>query len=188
MTEKYIPLFDLHALEEEMREAKMMSARYESMLTFRVNSLRELCGRLPSSGEIFFIATKKSFSAFTFIAYLIRTAGKILNLFIATYSTNDRIIGALLKWKSKGMLLHIHIHISETIKFRMPKVWERLVELEREGTIRLSTAWSHKKITCMETEEGHYVVEGSGNYGENALEEQYIFLKNKEVYEFRSKC
>ena len=37
----------------------------------------------------------------------------------------------------------------------------------------------------MSTESGYYVVEGSGNYGENAMEEQYVFLNNKKVYDFR---
>ena len=38
----------------------------------------------------------------------------------------------------------------------------------------------------MDTAAGCYVVEGSGNYGENAMEEQYVFLKSKKIYEFRS--
>lgn len=83
------------------------------------------------------------------------------------------------------MIAGIHLHISETIKFRMPQIYERLSELCRRGIIGLSLAWSHKKITCFDTGTGFYVVEGSGNYGENAMEEQYIFLKSKEVYEFR---
>lgn len=92
----------------------------------------------------------------------------------------------LLRWQDKGVIGNIHLHISETIKFRMPKIFERLMALQRDGTIQLSFAWSHKKITCMDTAAGCYVVEGSGNYGENAMEEQYVFLKSKKIYEFRS--
>ena len=113
-------------------------------------------------------------------------AGYVNHLYIATYSTNERIINALLRWRDKGLIGDIHLHISETIKFRMPKIFTRLVELQLDGVISLSFAWSHKKITCLDTASGYYVVEGSGNYGENAMEEQYVFLKNKEVYEFRS--
>lgn len=58
--------------------------------------------------------------------------------------------------------------------------------LEEPGGVTLSFAWSHKKITCMETTGGeYYVVEGSGNYGENSMMEQYVFLRSKDVYEFR---
>lgn len=177
--------FNIYDVQTEMLKSKIYSHRFEIMMEFKLNNLKELCGRLPNENEIFFIETKKSFTAFTFIVYLVQHTGYISNLYIATYSTNERIINALLKWKEKGKLGNIHLHISETIKFRMPKIYERLLQLKKDGTIILSFAWSHKKITCMETSSGCFVVEGSGNYGENAMEEQYIFLKSKQVYEFR---
>ncbi len=148
--------FDLEELRKEMSDSRLFSRRFETMLTFKLNSLKELCGRLPKENEAFFIETKKSFTAFTFIVYLIKNAGQVRHLYIATYSTNERIIN------------------------------ERLLQLHRDGEIELSFAWSHKKITCLDATSGYYVVEGSGNYGENAMEEQYVFLQNKEVYEFRS--
>ena len=177
--------FDLKELINQVRKSRMFSHHFESMLTFKVNKLRELCGRLPDDGEAFFIETKKSFTAFTFIVYVLRNAGRINHLYIATYSTNERVINALLRWKEKGMIGTIHLHVSETLKFRMPEIFQRLKKLNDEGVLTLTTAWSHKKITGMDTEKGKFVVEGSGNYGENALQEQYIFLKSDKVYEFR---
>jgi len=179
-------LFDLGDLIEELRSAKMYSKRFEMMQTMKVNNLKELCGKLPEESEIFFIETRKSFTAFTFIVYTLKQTGRIDNLFIATYSTNDRIINAIVRWYDKGLIGKIHLHMSETIKFRMPKIYQRLQILEANGTITLSFAWTHKKITCMSTPSGYFVVEGSGNYGENALEEQYTFLKSKDIYEFRT--
>lgn len=177
--------FDLNDLQKEMSDSRFYSRYFESMLTFKVNTLKELCGRLPGENEAFFIETVKSFTAFTFIMYIMKNAGYVKHLYIATYSTNERIINALLRWKSKGLIGDIHLHMSETIQFRMPKIYERLIDLQREGILELTFAWSHKKITCLDTAAGHFVVEGSGNYGENAMEEQYVFLKNKKVYEFR---
>lgn len=178
--------FNLEEVKKELLAAKMYSLRFEMMLTFKLNNLKELCGRLPEENEIFFIETKKSFTAFTFIVYVLKNAGRLEHLYIATYSTNERIINALLRWQEKGLIGTIHLHISETIKFRMPKIFTRLMDLAEEGTIELSFAWSHKKITCMQTADGQFTVEGSGNYGENAMEEQYIFLRSKQIYEFRS--
>lgn len=169
-----------------MKDSYLYSQRFESVLVFKINNLRELCGRLPEDGEVFFIETRKSFSAFTFIAYLIRHTGLVRHLYIATYSTNERIINALLHWHKKNMLADIHLHVSETLKFRMPKIFARLTELHRGGVITLTWSWSHKKVACIDTPQGCFVVEGSGNYGENAMTEQYIFLKNRQVYEFRS--
>lgn len=178
--------FSLDELKREMMDSCFYSQRFESLLTFKLDSLRELCGRLPEENEIFFIETKKSFTAFTFIVYLIKQTGHINRLYIATYSTNERIINALLRWRDKGMLGDIHLHVSETLKFRMPKVFARLVDLNHKGVITLTWSWSHKKVACIDTPQGYFVVEGSGNYGENAMIEQYVFLKNKKVYEFRS--
>ncbi len=177
--------FDLNDLQKEMSDSRYYSRYFETMLTYKVKSLKELCGRLPGKNEVFFIETVKSFTAFTFIVYIMKNAGYVKHLYIATYSTNERIINALLRWKSKGLIGDIHLHMSETIQFRMPKIYERLINLQRDGIIELTFAWSHKKITCLDTAVGHFVVEGSGNYGENAMEEQYAFLQNKEVYEFR---
>ena len=178
--------FDLTDLQREMTDSYLCSQRFESILTFKVNSLKELCGRLPEEDEAFFIETKKSFTAFTFIVYVVKWTGRVDHLYIATYSTNERIINALLRWREKGVLGDIHLHVSETLQFRMPKVFARLVELHRSGVITLTYSWSHKKITCLDTPRGQFVVEGSGNYGENSMEEQYVFLKNRKVYEFRS--
>lgn len=176
--------FSLNDLRREMADSHLYSRRFEEMLTFKLNNLKELCGRLPASREVFFIETKKSFTAFTFIVYLIKHAGRVRHLCIATYSTNERILNALLRWREKGLIDSIHLHVSETLQFRMPKIFARLVELHHAGVLTLSYSWSHKKITCLDTEAGFFVVEGSGNYGENAMEEQYVFLQDKQVYEF----
>ncbi|MDR0893528.1 MAG: hypothetical protein LBN24_13130 [Mediterranea sp.] len=178
--------YTLEELRQEVSDARMYSKRFDTMLTFKVDRLKDLCGRLPEENEAFFIETRKSFTAFTFIVYLIKHTGRVNHLYIATYSTNERIINALLRWKGKGLISSIHLHISETLQYRMPKIYERLVGLSESGEINLSLAWTHKKITCLDTSAGYFVVEGSGNYGENAMQEQYCFLKSKEVYEFRS--
>ena len=57
--------FDLRELQREMADSYLYSQRFESLLTFKLNNLKELCGRLPEDNEAFFIETKKSFTAFT---------------------------------------------------------------------------------------------------------------------------
>lgn len=178
--------FDIKELEEDLDNNKCFSDSFENEMTYKVASLKQLYGHLPSLGQILFIETLKSFTAFTFIVYVLRSTEYINHLYIATYSTNDRIINALLRYKNTGKIGSIHIHISETIKFRMPAIYQKLINLNKEGVIQLSFAWSHKKVTCMDTTAGYFIVEGSGNYGENAMEEQYIFLQSKKVYDFRS--
>ena len=177
--------FDLSELEAERLKSRRFLDAFDIEMMFKVDSLRQITGKLPLPGEIFFIETSKSFTAFTFIVHVLKAVGHIHHVYIATYSTNERVINALLRSLDKGMVGSIHLHISETLRYRMPHVYNRLVSLMNDGTIELSFAWTHKKITCMDTPAGAFVVEGSGNYGENALEEQYIFLNSKKVYEFR---
>lgn len=179
--------FDIEELCLQCEELRFYSEHFHCRLMQRVNRLTDMCGRLPEDDEIFFIETQKSFSAFAFVAYVLQFAGRIDELYIATYSTNERIINAILRWKDRGMIGNVAIRISETIKFRMPQVWKRLQQLHDEGAISLSVEWSHKKVACMKTPLGCYVVEGSGNYGENSLSEQYVFLRSEEVYLFRKK-
>lgn len=179
--------FNISDLENELSENRMFADSFENTLFFKIESLKKLTKRLPEPGEIFFIETLKSFSAFTFIAYVLKSTGHISELYIATYSTNERIINALERYFKNGQIEHIHLHISETIRYRMPDIFERLLDLQDKGVIGLSTEWSHMKVTCMKTPSGYYVVEGSGNYGENALQEQYIFLNSQKVYDFRAK-
>ena len=180
------PYFRLSDLEQELRDSRSYSAYFESIVCMKVQNLRDLCGRLPVEGEAFFIETYKSFTAFAFIVYLMKHAGHVNHLYVATYSTNARVINSIIRYHDKGWLGSIHFHISETLKFRMPQVFQHLQELAADGVIRLTYGWSHKKIACVDTAQGQFVIEGSGNYGENALEEQYVFLKSKQVYEFRS--
>lgn len=184
MSERYY--FDIRTLCEEVNDARMKAERFEELQTMKLNRLKELCGRLPEPSEAFFIETQKSFSAFTFIVYLMRTAGRIRHLYIATYSTNERIINALLRWRSQGMIDSIHLHVSETMQYRMPAVWSRLQALHQDGVLRLTSSWSHQKVACIDTEIGRFVVEGSGNYGENAMQENYVFLRSDSVFRFRA--
>lgn len=177
--------FSLAELEAERLKSRRFLDAFDVEMLFKVDSLKQITGRLPCPGEIYFIETAKSFTAFTFIVHVLKAVGYIHHVYIATYSTNERVINALLRYLDKGMIGSIHLHLSETLRYRMPQVYDRLVKLHEQGTIDLSFAWTHKKITCMDTSQGAFVVEGSGNYGENALEEQYVFLNSRRVYEFR---
>jgi hypothetical protein len=177
--------FELDDLQGERLKARLYSIRFERMHYMKLRNVKQLCGRLPEDNECFFIETTKSFNAFTFIVYLIKSAGFVEELFIATYSINQRIINSLMRWQESGMIGKIEIRISATIKFRTPGDYARLLKLAEEGRITLTLGWTHKKVSCMNTTAGYFVVEGSGNYGENAMEEQYLFTQNKALYEFR---
>lgn len=159
---------------------KFMSVQY-----IMVENLKKLMGRYPVDGEIFFMSTFRSFNAFTFIPYIIKSSGSISELILSTYSINIRIIDALIRLIDKKQVDSVHIFISDSIRSRLPKVYDHLMALTESKPVQVRYAWNHSKVALIRSAGHHFVVEGSGNWGENAQYEQYIFLDSKPVFEFR---
>jgi hypothetical protein len=152
----------------------------------KLETLKELLGRLPEENEIFFIWTLKSFNAFTFIPYLIKHAGIIDEMVITSYSINKRIVNALVKLIDSGKIKSVTLLLSDTMKFRMPAVVDLLQSLitHRED-FKVYYSWNHSKVSLCRVQDQHFVIEGSGNWGENARHEQYIFMNSKKIFHFR---
>lgn len=191
-----MPLFDLASLfaaeqpDSTPREEKSTSAaeRFENMHAEKVRSLKQLVGRVPEPGEVFFLWTLNSFNAFTFITYIIKNFGTIRQLTFSTYSINERILTALIRWYDKGAVDEIYICISDSIKNRVPKVNDQLQAFARGRNITIGYAWNHSKVTLIRTDTHHFVICGSGNFSENALNEQYIFLNDERIFQFYDDC
>lgn len=166
---------------------KRLALKFQHKHFDKVKSLKNLLGRLPDKNEIFFLETTKSFNAFTFIVYLIKHQGKIEDLYVATYGLNSRIVNSLDNWMIKGMINKVHIYISDSIHHRTPKIADLIdsLALQRPKQIKVTYAWSHKKVMCAKINDSYFVIEGSGNWSENSSEEQYIFTNSKQLYEFR---
>lgn len=191
-----MPLFDLASLfaaeqpDSTPREEKSTSAaeRFDNMHVEKVRSLKQLVGRAPEPGEVLFLWTLNSFNAFTFITYIIKYFGTIRQLIFSTYSINERILTSLIRWYDKGSIDEIYICISDSIKNRVPKVNDQLQAFARGRNITIGYAWNHSKVTLIRTDTHHFVVCGSGNFSENALNEQYIFLNDERIFQFYDDC
>lgn len=175
--------------EAEQSGNAMLCRRFLSTHLQRVESIKDLCGSFPDPDSIHFIWTVSSFNAFTFIPYIIKYAGTIENLIISTYSINTRIVDSFFNYIEKGKILNAQLFISESLKYRMPKVVDYLNHMTttHPGVVKVGYEWNHSKVTLMHVANNYFVVEGSGNWSENAKHEQYIFCNSKEVYEFRAK-
>ncbi|TSA24352.1 MAG: hypothetical protein D4R67_11955 [Bacteroidetes bacterium] len=186
--------FDITDLEKEISRSNQeqdtasgsMAMKFLAIHDSRVESIKHLTGRIPGDDEILFLWTVNSFNAFTFIPFLIKECGSIEELILATYSINIRIIDALVKLIDRGMIHQVDIFISDSIRTRLPKVNDHLQALVgNRAVIRVHYAWTHAKISLVRIGDWYFVVEGSGNWSENAQHEQYIFLNSKRVFEFR---
>ncbi|MCX6270503.1 MAG: hypothetical protein NTU44_04645 [Bacteroidetes bacterium] len=183
-------LFDIEELQQQAEltaSSGILKDHFLDVHLAKVETLKQLLGAVPNEGEVYFLWTLNSFNAFTFIPYLVKTQGAIQELIITTYSISTRILNALAHYLEKRRIEQVHLVISDSVKFRLPKVQEQLVILcnQRPGQFTVTYAWNHSKITLMKTKNGHFLVEGSGNFSENAQHEQYIFLNNIKIYEFR---
>ena len=150
----------------------------------RIKSLKDLCGRLPVEMEMIHLWTIKSFTAFTFIPYIIKYSGPIEEIYISTYSINIRVIDALVRLVDTGQVKQVVFFISDSIKSLQRKVYDHLRAIVENKPLRVIYAWNHSKIMAIKSGENYFNVTGSGNFSENAQHEQYNFSKSRKGYEF----
>jgi hypothetical protein len=186
--------FDIEDLEGEVsasnadeEKSGILAEKYLQLHEERIEAIKQLSGRIPTDGEIFFLWTVNSFNAFTFIPFIIKECGIIQELILSTYSINIRIIDALVKLIDRQLILSVDIFISDAIKSRLPKVYEHLISLVENKPVKVHYSWNHSKIALIRCQDHYFDVEGSGNWGENAQHEQYVFVNSRTVFEFRKK-
>src|SRR5690606_31991387 len=126
-----------------------------------------------------------AFNAFTFIPFVVRQMN-IKELFASTYSIGRRTIEAMVELHDAGLVEKITLLISDSMQKRNPVTMDLLQGLVRErANIEVKFAWIHAKVCLLNTISGHYIIEGSGNWSENAHYEQYVFANSRGLYDFR---
>lgn len=184
-------LFDLNKIDTAPQETRRLHdaklARYFEVHSYKVKNIEELIDQIPKPGEVFFLWTENSFNTVTFLTYLVALYEQIEEVVISTYSMNRKVIDALAMWLKSGNIQSLHITLADSMHFRMPKVMDHLnaqiEEFKNRFTIRYS--WNHSKVTLVKAGKDRLIIEGSGNFSDNARIEQYIFLNNPEVFAFR---
>lgn len=182
--------FDYKELQDKQEESdEDFSNKWESKyLNFhfeKVSSLQEDLTRLPTPGEIFFLLSEGSFNAFTFIP-LIAKRFPVKELFASTYSISRRVVEAVIEMHDKGMIEQVTLLVSESMIKRNPVTIDNLMAMAKDRpNVNVLYAWVHAKVCLLRTHEFHYVIEGSGNWAENAQYEQYLLANDKGLYDFR---
>lgn len=180
-------LFELNDSNPNDENADSITLNFYKIHLERIDSLKSLVN-IPSNKEVSFLWSRNSFNAFTFIPFCIAHYETIDELFLSTYSINMRIVNALLKQVDKGKIGCVHILISDSFRFRQSPVHKHLdAMLSSRPQVSVSYGWNHSKVTCAKCGDNHFVFEGSGNWSENAMFEQYVLTNTKEIYEFRKK-
>lgn len=160
--------------------SKYLLAHYD-----KLSSIEKDLKRLPEKEEFFFLQTENSFNAFTFIPAIIKQQS-VKHLYAATYSISRRVIDALVEMHDKGFIEQITLCISDSLIKRNPKTIDLLTAyVKSRANFKVLFAWSHSKVALLETANANFIIEGSGNWSENAHYEQYVFANSKGLYNFR---
>lgn len=173
--------------EEEKKGSELFTSKYLAAHYQKVSSLENDLFRIPTQEEFFFLQSDTAFNAFTFIP-LVAKVFPIKELHATTYSISRKVIDALIELHDKGMIERITLLISDSMIKRNPIVIDNLMAMaQSRPNLTVLYAWVHAKVCLMQTHENYFVVEGSGNWSENAHYEQYTFANSKGLYDFRLK-
>lgn len=189
MTQKN-KLFSLDKPAEEIIEKNFSGqfiSKYLAVHYQKIKYLNDELQRLPAPEEFFFLQSDTSFNAFTFIPLVAKHQG-IRELHASTYSINKRVIDALVELHDGGLIDRITLLLSDSLKQRNTSTVEHLNGvISSRPNIEVNYAWNHSKVCIMKTDNNHFIVEGSGNWSENAQYEQYLFANSQGMYDFRMK-
>lgn len=188
MQEKRNRFFDFNKASEPKKEEKLnelWTSKYIASHFQKIQSLENDLSKVPTADEFFFLQSDKAFNAFTFIPFVAKTY-PVKELYASTYSISRKVIEALIELHDKGMIEQITLLISESMIKRNPTTIENLKAMcTSRPNIKVLYAWSHAKVCILKTHDFHFVIEGSGNWAENAHYEQYLFANSKGLYDFR---
>ena len=188
MQEKRNRFFDFNKASEPKKEEKLnelWTSKYIASHFQKIQSLENDLSKVPTADEFFFLQSDKAFNAFTFIPFVAKTY-PVKELYASTYSISRKVIEALIELHDKGMIEQITLLISESMIKRNPTTIENLKAMcTTRPNITVLYAWSHAKVCLLKTHDFHFVIEGSGNWAENAHYEQYVFANSKGLYDFR---
>jgi hypothetical protein len=174
------------AVQQEAGSEKYMS-KYLVKHFQKISSLEKDLIRIPTTEEFFFLQSDTAFNAFTFIP-LVAKLYPIKELHASTYSLSRKVIDALIEMHDKGMIERITLLVSDSMIKRNPLVIDNLMGMAKSRpNVSVLYAWVHAKVCLLQTHENYYVIEGSGNWSENAHYEQYLFANSQGLYDFRLK-
>lgn len=165
-------------------DAKVIA--FDKMITTTAENVASVLPKLPQENEFLAIWTIKSFNTFSFIAHFAKF-GAIDELIITTYNMSRRVILLLMQMVDDGKIKYVSIFLSDAAKSLFPASYNMLVEeaSKRVDKVFVSWGWNHSKVALISQGNDRFVIEGSGNFSENAKHEQYILFNNTILFEFR---
>lgn len=185
--------------DEQITEAKAKSEQlFETekvcVQKYRVGNLQRLkaleeIATVPEMDSHHRYITHNSFNAFSWIDFFCARFPVFQECYVTSYNFGEAPIDALFVLYDDAVFQSLSIVISESIRYRMPKRFEQLrdgVTRRASPNLRMAGIWNHSKIILLKPagNEDYFVIEGSGNFSENAYIEQYSVDNSKVIYNF----
>lgn len=167
---------------------KSLLAKYRRRIFVKAENINNILGlNLPNCGETVHVVTNgKHIDALAFCQNVIDKVS-IKTLTIVTYSIRKKTITCIGEWLLQEKLQSAMVAVSCHIKTLNKLCYEYMLQMQKEvpALFKLKMFHNHAKIALMHTsDDNYYVLEGSGNFSENALVEQYQLTNCKELYDF----
>ena len=167
-----------------LNKSNILKMKYLAKNKFRIKNYCELSGySLPNKNESFHIVTEKAINAFAFIQYVLDTKKRIDQLYITSYSIRESVLRPIKDWIDSGIVCNVSISLTCFTKRLNLPCWEFLNTCKSDK-FKVKYFHNHTKISLMQCGDDYFVLEGSGNFSENAQCEQYIFTNSKELFDF----
>lgn len=186
-TNRYFNIKELSAAPAQEKKSGPYISKYLATHFEKVANLEDDLTRIPTPGEFFFLQSDSAFNAFTFVTMIARRH-PVKELYATTYSINRRVTEALIELHDRGAIEKVTLLISDSMIKRNPLTIDNLMAMAASRpNITVQYAWVHAKVCLMRTADFHFVIEGSGNWSENAHYEQYLLANDAGLYDFRMK-
>lgn len=137
----------------------------------------------PKQNEVVSIRTQSQLNLFSLFLMFIEKYKKIDFLSIQTYTVNEKTIFALKKLLDEGKISKLQIIITETLNFRMPKIYLLIKEIfANNSNCNLCFYWIHSKVNLIQCENEKFILDGSGNFSMNAQVEHYNIFNSENMF------
>lgn len=160
---------------------------YKFHIIAELQQIEKLISDLPKNDEVHFFISSGNFSSIGFIKFVAERT-KINKLSISSLRVGKKHLQVLDVLKKQGKLDRVDFIVGSIMK-QDSKIgksygyYDNLIDVCRKNDWTVTVANNHSKIINFDTDSGKYVIWTSSNLNENPKIEQFIFLKNNEIYQ-----
>ncbi len=182
-------LNDKHSIQKlDNMDDKFLSKKEDTLLSLmnlKKDKWIKFIKRLPNENEIYRILSNGTYDLFTFIDYIVKDSGFIINeLYISTWATTTIQINLLLKYYDEGKIKNLNMLLGDYHKFKSRAEYGLLVNELAKRKQKFCIFNNHVKLILLTIDNDYYVLESSANLTSNPRLELHILSNNKLLYDF----